>query len=420
MIPLSILGSSIMMPEIGPIHLLPHWLFIIISSPVFILAMMKDNFSFRFGLNVKKDLHINHYIWFLIYWLFYSIISILWVQDQLSGLREAILFLIQISLIILIMLNIASLKDLKIVLWLFAAILIINYLVAYFEIFYNYHLPSSNIVAIYDISTLDRLGIQKAIDINADLLGIYKDIVTGTFYNTNALGTFLGLTFPLIFSTFFRGNKNKLIKILAIIFCILNGILAIYVASRILYISIILIALIYIIFYGRFYHKVFWCFIGVAFVWVILNRILPHFDLFDQSLITRQELFSTGKEIFLSGFYPFLGTGIGSLPFSLHNLYAEILFKFGPLVFIGYILFYFFILKNLYIVSKKTHNRELRYIGEGLFISLCGYTIGCLSDSSRFLSFDSWILIGLSLVVINMYRIMIKSVSYHNSMVSSK
>ena len=406
MIPLSILGPSLLMYDIGPIHILPHWLLITISVPLFVILLLEENLKLKLGLNIKRELRVKLYIYLLVFWLLYSMASVLWTDEKLLGVKEFILFFINIGLVLLIVFNLAEIKDLKLVLWFFCGILIINYFVAYLELFRNYHLPSSNL-ALYG-GRLSALGVGTIRDIEMTAILRLKDFISGTFYNPNALGTFVGLTLPLIFSIFVRGSTKNYEKVLGLSLCVLGVILSIYLRSRTLYGVLLLVMIIYFCFYLKFREKVLLgCLIGFV-IWE-LTRIGFPFSILtlsanDSSLITRVELFSMGKERF---FYSFLlmGTGIGSFyDANLHNWYAEILFKFGFFIFIGYILFYLGILWNLYIISKKATNRALRFIGEGLFVSLSGYSIGCLSDSSRLLAFDSWIIFGLSLVTINIYR----------------
>ena len=92
LIPLSILGPAVMMPKVGPIHLLPHWLLLSISLPVGLLILLKNNFVLRFPLDIKRDLHITMYIAFLLLWVFYSFASSVWTGDQLLGAIRSSVF----------------------------------------------------------------------------------------------------------------------------------------------------------------------------------------------------------------------------------------------------------------------------------------------------------------------------------------
>ena len=141
----------------------------------------------------------------------------------------------------------------------------------------------------------------------------------------------------------------------------------------------------------------------VLFAYVYL---LPLLNLqTDLSYLERKEYLSIGLERFFNSFL-LLGTGSGSFnDFSLHNLYAEILFKFGVLIFAGYLLLYVGILKNLYVIMRRATDKEMRRMAEGFFVALCAYSFGCTADSSRLTDCDSWIIIALSLVVINLFRI---------------
>jgi O-antigen ligase len=99
-----------------------------------------------------------------------------------------------------------------------------------------------------------------------------------------------------------------------------------------------------------------------------------------------------------------VGPGILHLYGDPHNGYTEILFQFGPLVFIGYIIFYLSLLIKLFNIQKQKLFNGLKYLAEGLWIALVSYSVGCLSDSSRFLSYDSWAIFAMSICVINIYK----------------
>ena len=62
------------------------------------------------------------------------------------------------------------------------------------------------------------------------------------------------------------------------------------------------------------------------------------------------------------------------------------------------------ILKNLYSIYKKTNNVELRYLSEGLLAANISYSVSCIADSSRLLGYDFWIIVAMSLVLMNFYR----------------
>jgi O-antigen ligase len=78
-----------------------------------------------------------------------------------------------------------------------------------------------------------------------------------------------------------------------------------------------------------------------------------------------------------------------------HNWWLEILTNYGLLVFFGYCCFFLYMLVKLFKIYRENNDKnELALI---LFLSLSGFSIGCMGPSSLFYFWPMWLLYGVSL-----------------------
>lgn len=408
-IPTAIMGPAIMMPEIGKIHLLPQWAMTLGSIPILLFLLPISNFRVRFALDIKTELKIRNYIWFLVMWTLYCCFSILWSANQFLAINQSLLFVFQSGLCLLIVFNLTSIKDIKSVVMLYIGVLLINYGIIYFEIFYNYHLPNLIISAAQSAERIDNIynvGLST-VDVYTLSTGGTKAMIFGTFFNSNSLATFMELVLPLIVSNYIVKKTNIYIRLFAAALVSITLILSSYIYSRTLFIVLPLIFFIFLLLDKSLFKKIFFILIAVILSALIYVYVLPNINMTtDVSFELRKQFLTVGFERFSQRFYPLTGLGAGTFEdFAIHNFYGEILFKFGPIIFGCYLFFYFGLLRNLYRIFKTSRDRDTKYLAQGFFVTLAAYTVGCLSDSSRLLAFDSWFLISIALVLINSERI---------------
>lgn len=90
---------------------------------------------------------------------------------------------------------------------------------------------------------------------------------------------------------------------------------------------------------------------------------------------------------------------------SLHNWFLEILLEFGIVFFISYMVFYISILLNLFkCIRRNDISDDLKKIACGCIYSLIGFLIAMTSPSGVIYFFPFWMVIGISLIVINISR----------------
>jgi len=399
MIPLSILGPGIIiMPEIGPIHLLPHWLFMMVSIPISILLLMKNGFK----INLVSVVHIDKHVMFFLLWIFFGYISLSWSSNLEIGFRDAVLFSMVIGNILLILRSWSSLRNVKIAIAWLCFILIVNLCVVFIEVMYDYHLPASGI-------TVNDVVSERRVVYEPGLGGIFtKGLVTGTFYNANALSVFVSIVLPIIFSFYVRSPvQKKYLRVVSFIVMIMGMVLLLYTFTRTVYLALLCVAIYYILISVKKSVIILVLFLAMvlfgSFIVTNISDIAMNLAFYDASVQERTFFYETVINDLFDSFL-FLGKGAGAYPFAIHNWYLEIASSFGIYILVLYIIFVFSILKNLYAIYRKTHSIELRYLSEGLLGANIAYSISCVADSGRLLGYDSWIMIAVSLVIINRYR----------------
>ena len=399
MIPLSIIGPGfIILPKIGPITLLPHWLFMTVSIPASFFLLMINGFKIRLVSVVR----IDKYIKFLLLWIVFGYISLLWASNRELGLRDMVLFSLLIGYIILIMFSWSSLGNVKIAMALLYFILIVNFCVVFVEIMYDYHLPAAGI-------SITGMAMERPSDYEPGLNVIFmKGVASGTFYNANGLSIFVSIVLPIIFSFYVRSPVQKMyLRILSFIVVVIGIVLLFYTFTRTVYFALFC-AVIYYVLISRNRKVIILIFLSAIILFhrsLVTNiyELVFNISQFDQSAELRAMFAKTViNDLFAS--FLLLGKGPAAYPFAIHNWYLEIAGLFGVYIFALYIIFIFAILKNLYAIYKKTHSVELRYLSEGLLGSNITYSISCIADSGRLIGYDSWIIIAASLVIINLYR----------------
>ena len=89
---------------------------------------------------------------------------------------------------------------------------------------------------------------------------------------------------------------------------------------------------------------------------------------------------------------------------SMHNFWIELLVE-GGVVFFGIILLWYgSIIFNLFKITKSNRNKKLSYYASSLLLSMIGFIPAAIAASSTIYFFPMWIMFGLSISVIYLYR----------------
>ena len=85
-----------------------------------------------------------------------------------------------------------------------------------------------------------------------------------------------------------------------------------------------------------------------------------------------------------------------------HNWYLEVLVNYGILIFVGYLVFYWSMLKKTYQVLRTHWNDpKMRLIGVAVLGSLIGFLLASMSPSYVIAFRPQWLIIALGLSYIN-------------------
>jgi len=265
----------------------------------------------------------------------------------------------------------------------------------------------------------------------------YLNRPSGVFANMNDYATFLCLTAPFLY-LLVEYTKKKFLKILCIALLGIAFFMIIFVNSRANMIAVALeFTVIFIFSIKKHKWKSFLCFLlFVLLMFFASTFIFSSYT--EQSLLSFQQfaiqirnignvarinirlnLLKNGA-IFLrnSGL---MGVGAGNVEWyegnkavyyvgnltraNIHNWWVEILVNYGIFIFVFYLIFYFSLLKNLFLIYKNEEQDILKLFAEGSFISLIGFSIACLSSSSIVANRSIWFLFGIMMSVVNVYRV---------------
>lgn len=403
---------------------------ILVFLPICTILFYKFNKIFK--KNTSKIIHnltIKNYLLFLVIWCFWLIISFLWTADLYELIRYNFLFICSIVLTISLPIVITNQNKLEIILYGLFAIFIFGIILGLFE-FFGFDLPYSPLS--YDSLLKD---IPNAENFSKEaLLKQYGWGITSFFGNQNNFATYIVFWLPFSILSIFYFNKN-LYKISFLILSLISIILLISIASRSAIIAFIIsLPLLsfyiikrnktnkkaYILLTSFFLILLFISLLGYWYVSNILSTIalekllaitsnslgVGRMDL----LLTSLKLFHQNPLYILIGFsagnhnYYLQGLVIRDL-LSLHNWWLEVFFDGGIFIFIGYNIFYFGILKNLYTIIVKSKNKFICFLSESLFISFICFFITSITCSSVLFFTQLWINWGLSLTLINLYRL---------------
>lgn len=387
-----------------------------------ILVIIWFLFLLRFLLN-KGKLNISHikikpYLLFLIIWLIYSIFTLGWAISKSDVLHYTYFLFTGFSIIFFITFYLHSLKDIRrfYALWIIVAIIFIC-------------------MGIWECYTGNNF-----ISTQHSKVGIF--FPTAVYTNTNFLAIFLALSLPFILA--WLHYKRKISEqILSFSFLLGGFYVLVMTGSRANILALLFVISIFFLFIlWRFREKI--KLIVPAFLIVIL--LFGFGSTFIDNIVEalRQEIEMTGKLNKIAEYSPdspffmrknllegsilsFInsfgfGVGAGNIDRYLgslepqkvyagedgkrnpHNWWAEILANFGIFIFLGYLIFYFGLIRALRNIQHHLILKSEKIICEGLFLSLISFSIAVLSPSSIVSFGPHWLLFAFALVFLNYYR----------------
>ncbi|WP_407370898.1 O-antigen ligase family protein [Carnobacterium sp.] len=404
------LGAQILAIDLGVAKLSLYRIMLVIISCLMVVLIFKNDSRLSFYSNALG----KNYTRFYFFWLIYSLISVIWVQD-IGGWINAIFFLGCGCLSILYMgIFIREEKDIKnLFKTIFALILLHNiigimeiltgnYLFANLNKLDKYHTfatqPSTRIpISIYanqnDFATMLLAGITISFILfkNSNKTSIkfvyLLTIVSSVFllYRTgsrgNLIALLIGISTLLITKYLQLFTKKNIVKFLMILLSICLGI---------------------IIFSPEVQQKI-----------ISLNYSLrTTFFVEGNSNMTRVNLIRNGFYFLVQSFG--LGTGAGNIEhwlefnsifstgtiYNIHNWWMEILSGYGIVIFVLYVAVYFLMIRQLFINYKYSKNKFVRTTSWILLAYLFSFILSSISSSSNMLIEWQWVFWGVIITFI--------------------
>ena len=318
-----------------------------------------------------------------------------------------------------------NLKNLDKIFHLLSIFVLIEIVIALLESFTSFRMPISSYSSIAIFFGKEPINYSA---INSLILGSNFTPPTGFRWNTNDLAICMIIALP-----FFLCNKHTLIKIFGI-----SAITTIVVmtASRAVFLSLILVFSLYLIFIKKKLGtlSLIWL-VGLTLVWGMneyrdsanprMNELANSVDALGLylkgeidiggSLEWRRELVDNGLNAFYNSFGLGLGAGgsvanqeaIGAVAgrfTSMHNFWVELLVEGGLFVAINFIFLLIGMIYKLFIISRNSINKRIKFYSESLFLSVSAFIPAAISASSTIYFFPMWIMFGIAISVISLSK----------------
>jgi len=403
----SFTGTAFLTIPFGSYHLFLFRLFLPVILLLILLQILLNK-----GILIISCKKIKFYLLFLIIWFSYAVITLSWASSKADALRQIYFLFVGLSITFLIILYLKSLRDFKnfYLLWVAMTIGLLS-------------------IGLWEVLTGNHLLVSSYLGRATAYAG--KFLPSTVFYNTNDFATFLGLTFPFILSWlhYKKKLKSKLLG-LGLLGCSFYLLLA--TGSRANLLALILEIFIFLFFLLNWKKRIKWIIVASSFI-IFLLIVSPLFiqQTLNQIETSLKSFTSTYQRtvgsdamrinLIKNAVYYSYGFGVGagnieqhianyspyyvSTLLNLHNWWAEILANYGILIFIGYLLFYIHIIKNLWKIWHRKIKTTERMICETLLLSLIGFSIASVSSSSIMAFNPQWIIFGTSLAFLNYYKL---------------
>lgn len=404
------IGPAFLCTDIGPFSLFPLRILLPLLWLLFLLGILINK-----GKLSISHIRIRNYLWFLVLWLVYAVLSLGWAAEKVEAIREIIFLFMGISVIFFVVFYFSTLKDLKRLynLWLVILLALIG-------------------IGLWEHATGSHLGVSGL----ANAPERFRFAPTGVFHNQNDYATYLALSIPFVLVFIrYKGGLTKRLSGMAIL--ILSLYLVIVTFSRANYLAIILGVAFWFLFLLKVKSKIkvlaltglVALLLFVAFPsWIqdVFGTVNVQLGSLAAQMTTSPELGSVAVRlnllrnslIFLVNSGGF-GVGAGNVEYhmanfqvydthgitNVHNWWAEILVDYGVFVFAGYVLFYLGLLTKLYKVHGKLIDISEKMVCEALLVGLLVFFFASMSSSSILALGTPWIFFAFALGFLNYYRI---------------
>ncbi|MBV7388037.1 hypothetical protein KRX11_05150 [Pasteurellaceae bacterium TAE3-ERU1] len=362
--------------------------------------------------------------------IFYSLLTLVWSENILHSLKFIFYYLCAFFCIFVSLNYISSRERLGNVIRVYSILFFINVLIGIAESFTNFRLPISPFSQSIQLFGYNPVDMSGYTELQVESL-LSKP--TGFNYNLNDFGFVYLLFFPIVFynNKFYLKLTLVLIGLLLVfvlgskgftlgymIFIFLSLVLRKYNTRNFLFFLIVAIFSFFVfIFVFNYIYDVSFLLNHRGFS--IVEQLNKAYNMInDGGLAAARD--STGERLFMYIFglnelissYGF-GLGVGGITNKLiefnypmqsfHFFILEMLIDFGIVFYIPILFFYFYVLHNLYLISKK-EKFLMGNISKALVVIWLIFPISSISPSSIVYNLPFWLIVGLSLSLIKIVR----------------
>lgn len=397
-------GAQILAIDAGVAKISMYRMIFAITVSVLGYLVYQNHPGFSLSFNTKN----NQYRLVYLFWLFTAVVSIIWAED-LTGWIKGVFFvsigILSITLISYFMNTESDIKRLFLILFVMIGF---HQLVGWFEVITNHYQwaeLSSDKLAQFESNPSLRDPYSIFTNINDYSTLIYASIPVSLVIFTNTKKIWLkSLSILSVISivlllmrTGSRGNQ------LALITFILTLILVKLMTRKVL----------------RYFMNLFgWCIVIAIFSYFVFPGIrMTVYNIIEQILN------GTGSNIYrihmiLNGFvflFRSFGFGVGSgniehwmvqdpvfivdAP-NIHNWFMDILVGYGVITFTLYLVMYIYILRQLFVSYKYSHNSFIQSTSFYLFAYVVSFIFSSISSASNIFIEWQWILWGVIIAYI--------------------
>ena len=396
---MSFFAARLFSLNLGYFQLSPFRLSILFLMLYVILTSLKSPSSTKIIPKSDNRYSVN----FMLFWLSYSLISIIWVKDYTSAIRDIYFIFSGVICAVVFSMYLKSKRQFWIVFNIMQMMVIFHNIVGWYEVITrDYRFISKENLLFY--STTDQR-------IPISLLGNPNDFATLAL---------LGLSVAL---TCLHINKSIWFKLLSILLIFSNVFLIVLSLSRANILGMFVLFALYLLLSRKTRVRVM---VGVgliicAFIFAFspstYNDVIYFLSkLFSFNVSThtwylnsesvRINLIRNGLFFLMKTFG--LGTGVGNITYwmnnyalyytagvtNIHNWWFEILTGYGVFVFIFYIIFYFNIFKDTINIYKNTESDFDKNIAFGILLFMTAFIIASISSSSNISNEWLWVYWG--------------------------
>lgn len=359
---------------------------------LFIVILYKN--VFKVGLSHLQI--VKYPLAFIGTWFIYGMFSLGWATDKVTGAKEMYIFSIFLLLIFILLHLFDHDRMIRVVEISYWSMGILILMIAIVEINTGFHLSTSRYV-------------------ESSMAELNQSIATAFFYNENDLSLFLVMLAPFYLTKIFD-RQTLLLKLVSIVLYVALCYVIFVNSSRIAIIATVIQFLIVVLLKVKpAFIRGLLTFIPLLILVISfnINKFISLFVIYDGygSNFVRLNLILNGLYSVYQSFM--LGVGPGNFEKHVspmfntngivnpHNWWIEILTNYGFIIFCGYLVFFFFMLKKLYeIFKQKNHYSNFALT---LFLSQVGFMFASIGPSSLFSFWPMWLMYAIILAFINLH-----------------